>query len=379
MVLLAALLAVLLVRGGHIPQGQIAKTVNARPPGSRAQPQGADAHAATQRTPARPVTTAVKDELCGVSGSALFRTADETIEQHVARVTEPAISRWKGSLTASEDPRRRAIGLALANAQPKANPGEERSKDTPVNNSLVLLAMETDDPAIYALAISQCQEGDYDMAPGPCAGLSWEHWANIDPDNAIPWLWIAAKAERASDQQGVEVALAKAASAAGIEEYGTPLSALAIDALPRDLPPLEKAVAGAEVISAAPGGAPIAILSLCSETSTQQPVRKEQCSNIAKALAKQGSTLIDLVLASRLADQLGFPQDTRAALGTESRTARATMTRTIPYPWSDLSDDSGFRCTTVLGYDSFIDALRAARGSELAALEAVGRKVGNAK
>jgi len=239
--------------------------------------------------------------------------------------------------------------------------------------------METDDPAIYALAIRQCWDDDYGMAPGPCEGLSWEHWANIDPDNAIPWLWIAAKAERASDQQGVEAALAKAASAAGIEEYGTPLSALAIEALPGDVPPLEKAVAGAEVISAVPGGAPIAILALCSETSTQQPVRKEQCSNIAKALAKQGSTVIDLVLASRLADQLGFPQDTRAALSTAAKKARATMTRSIPYPWSDLSGGSGFRCATLLGYDAFIDAVRAARGNELAALDAVGRKMENAK
>lgn len=379
MVLLAAVLALLLVRGGHIPQGQIAKTVSARPPGIRAQPQGPDAHAATQPIPTQPAGTAVKDELCGVSGSGLFRIGDENIEQHVARVTEPAISRWKGSLTASEDPRRRAIGLALANAQPTPNPGEETSKDTPVNNSLVLLAMETDDPAIYALAIGQCQDGDYGMAPGPCEGLSWEHWANIDPDNAIPWLWIAAKAERASDQQGVEAALAKAASAAGIEEYGTPLSALAIDALPGDLPPLEKAVAGAEVISAAPGGAPIAILSLCSESSTQQPLRKEQCSNIARALAKQGSTLIDLVLASRLADRLGFPQDTRTALSRESKNARAIMARRIPYPWSDLSGGSGFRCTTLLAYDAFIDAVMAARGSVRAALEGVGRTTENAK
>jgi hypothetical protein len=224
-VLLASGLALFLVRGGRTPQRQIAEIVSAQPSGIRANPQGADTHAATQPTPAQPVSTAAKDELCGVSGSALLRTGDETIEQHVARVTEPAISRWKGSLTASEDPRRRAIGLALANAQPKPNPSDERSKDTPVNNSLVLLAIETDDPAIYALAIRQCWDDDYEMAPGPCQGLSWEHWANIDPNNAIPWLWIAAKAERASNHQGVEEALAKAASVSGIEEYGTALSA----------------------------------------------------------------------------------------------------------------------------------------------------------
>jgi hypothetical protein len=375
-VLLACVLAMFIVRGGRTPPKQIAEISSAQPFGIRAKSQGADARAAPHPTIAEPVSTPVKDELCGVSGSALLRTGDETIEQHVTRVTEPVISRWKGSLTASENPRRRAIALALANARPRPSLGDELSKDTPVNNSLVLLAIETDDPAIYALAIGQCRDwdsGGYAMAAGPCEGLSWEHWANIDPDNAIPWLWIAAQAEYAGDQQGVEEALAKASTAAGIQEYGSALSELAMGALPHDVSPLDKAVAGAEVISIVPGGVPLAIVSLCSVTSIQQPLRKERCSTIATVLAKQGSTLIDLALASRLADWLGFPQDTRTALSTEWRNARAALNESVPYPWSGLSGTSDFRCSTVLGYDAFIDVRRAARGNERAALAAVSR------
>jgi hypothetical protein len=387
--LLVCVLALLLVRGARTPQRQIADTVSAHPPVIRANPERADAHAATQQVPTQPLGTAVKDELCGVSGSALLRAGDETIEQHVARVTEPAISRWKRSLATSEDPRRQAIGLALTNARPRRSPGDEPSKDTPVNNSLVLLAIGTDDPAIYALAINQCWDwnnGGYAMAAGPCEGLSWEHWANIDPDNAIPWLWIAAKAERAGDQQGIEEALAKASSAPGIQEYGSALSALATGALPGDVSPLEEAVAGAEVISIFPGGAPVAIMSLCSETAIQQSARKEQCSAITTSLAKQGSTLIDLVLASRLADRLGFPEETRTALSAEAKNARATITNspnpwrtTGPDPWTDLSGRSRFRCDTVRGYAAFIDAIQAARGNERAALGAVSRTVQDAK
>jgi hypothetical protein len=383
-VLLACVLVICLVRGARAPQRPIAETVGANRPVIRGNHERVDAHATAQPAPTQPPATSVKDELCGVSGPALFRAEDETIEQHVARVTEPSISRWKSSLAASADPRLQAIGLALANATPRPpRPGDEPSKDTPVNNSLVLLAIETDDPAIYALAISQCRDwnsGGYAMAAGPCEGLSWEHWANIDPDNAIPWLWIAAKAERASDRQGIEEALAKASSAPGIQEYGSSLSALAIAALPGDVSPLEEAVAGAEVTSISPGGAPIAIMSLCSETAIQQPARKEQCSAIATSLAKQGSTLIDLVLASRLADRLGFPQDMRTALSTEAKNARATITNgpnpwttTGPDPWTDLSGRSRFRCDTVRGYDAFIDGIQAARGNERAALAAVGR------
>jgi hypothetical protein len=296
-------------------------------------------------------------------------------------VTEPSIGRWKSSLAASADPRLQAIGLALANATPRPpRPGDEPSKDTPVNNSLVLLAIETDDPAIYALAIHQCLDEGYSMAPGSCEGLSFEHWAAIAPDNAVPWLWIAARANYANNPQGVEQALAKASSAAGIQEYEPALYVQAMGALPGDASSLEKAVAGAEVDSILRGGAPIMSASVCSEIAIQQPLRKEQCSAITTALATQGSSVWDLMQASRLADRLGFPEDTRTALRAEAKNARETImsspspwTTTGPDPWTDLGGRSRFRCDTVRGYVAFIDAIQAARGNERAALAAVGR------
>lgn len=369
-VLLSSLLALLLVTG-RAPQKHIANTTDARSALVRASPQSAVSHVNTgvQRAPAPAPSPAVMDVLCGVSGPELARTGNETIEEHVARLTQTAISHWQSALAASEDPRRQAIGLALANAQPKPTFGSERSKDTPVNNKLVLLAIETGDPAIYSLAIGQCQGDLYDMAPGPCQGLSWEHWADIDPGNAVPWLWIAAKAERAGDQQRVEEALATAATAARIDAYGTALSATALGALPGDISPLEKAVAGADVISILRIGTPIETASLCSETAIQQPLRKKQCSAIARVLAAQGSTLIELSLASFLADRLAFPQDMRSALKTESKNARTALTRS--YPWGDSAGGATFGCDTVLGYDSFIDALQAAGGNGRAAARAL--------
>ena len=303
-----------------------------------------------------------------------MRADNETLDQHVARVTQRATRRWKDALTVSEDPVRQAIGLALTNTQPGLRiataeeliPGNELSKDTPVNNSLVLLATETDDPAIYSLAIGQCRRDTNDMASGPCQGLSWEHWANIDTDNGMPWLWIAAKANRAGDQPGVEEALARASTASRIEAYGSALSALALGALPGDSAPLEKAVAGADVISILRVGTPMELISLCSATAIRQTLRKQECSAIAATLAKQGSTFIDVRLAGILADQLGFPQEMRTALWTEGKNAQAVLMESNPWL---LVDGSGLRCDTVLAYDRFIDALRA--GSERSALLAV--------
>jgi len=101
----------------------------------------------------------------------------------------------------------------MARCEIRQAPGTDPMPDTPVNNRLVLLAIETSDPVVYALALSQCGDHGYNMAAGPCQGLSWEHWANIDPDNAMPWLAIAAKAGNSGDRQRVEEALAKASMA----------------------------------------------------------------------------------------------------------------------------------------------------------------------
>lgn len=360
-VLLASLLAWMLLARGT-PQGRVADTVDAP---SAQFPTISQAHPTidVQRAAEPKGAPAVVDDLCGVTGSDRARAGNETLDQHVARLTQYGIRRWKDALAASEDPRRHAIGVALSNAQPGVHiptpdelvPGNEPSRDTPINNNLVLLATETGDPAIYSLAIGQCRTGTEtnDMASGPCQGLSWEHWADIDPDNGMPWLWIAAKADRAGDQQAVEEALGKAASASRIEAYGSALSTVALGALPGDAAPLEKAVAGADVISVLRVGTPMEIISLCSATAIHVTRRKQECSAIAETLAKQGS---NLMLAAILADQLGFPQEVRRALWLEAKNARAVLIKN--YPWRPPGEDAEFRCDTVLAYDHFIDALR---------------------
>jgi len=324
-------------------------------------------------TPRPPVV----DELCGVKGAAQKRAGNESFAQHVMRVTQTGIGAWKSALAASDDPRRQAVGLALENAHPDA-PGEQ-SKDTPVNNSLVLLAIDTNDPVIYALALNQCAEGGYNMAAGPCQGLSWEHWASIEPDNAAPWLNIAAKADSFGDQQGVDEALAKASKASRIDTYGSTVVAIALNALPPDMAPLDKSVAGAEVISALGIATPALHIAatLCSDMAIEEPTRRQQCTSITNDLAARATTLIDVAAAGLLARRLGFPADRQTELELERRnSARAFLALS---PWHYTSEGSGltlasdFDCNTVLGFGDFIDALEAAGGNERAALAAVGR------
>jgi hypothetical protein len=368
-------LLVLLLTARRAPPKQIAQATPAhnfvvsRVPGAYAP-----LHTAARHAEAHAAHAALVDELCGMKGSNLRRAAGETIGQHVMRVTRAVISSWTGALVASGDPRRQAIGLALENARPGA-PGRGPN-DNSVTNNLVLLAVETNDPVIYALALSQCR--DLDDASGPCQALSWEHWADIDPDNAVPWLGVAAEASSSGDRQGVDHALAKAAQASRFDEYASTVSQIALSALPRDITPLDKAVAGADVMSNLITGSPPTMgitATLCTDTAVQQPERKRQCTLIANDLAEKGSTLFDVMVARILAKRLGFPTARQTELQREDR--NDTMALTAHNPWSYTNEGSGFRlgshnfrCNTVLGYDELVDAVQAADGNWRAAFAA---------
>jgi len=313
--------------------------------------------------------TGVKDNLCGVSGSELLRKSGESIQQHVARLTDATMSRWRAALLASEDPRQQALGLALTDAQPTPNPSAYVAPDTSSNNSLVLLAIQSNDPAIYALALGQCGEQNLEMAVGPCQGLSVEHLAQIDSDNAMPWMWIASRAEMNGNFALADEALGHAANASRLQSYVGAMRVAALDVLPPDVTPLEKAMAGVDLQSIARIGSPFGgMLSLCSEEALQGAQRNEQCSSILNLLSTQGSTFLDVAEAAILSKRLGRPEDKNLELQNE-RDLYSHEANTS-YPWNQMHAAQGFRCENLQRYDDFIDQLAAHGGNERAAMKA---------
>ncbi len=325
-------------------------------------------------TPPNATVATATDKLCGVSGSDLVRSEAETVEQHVARLTEKAIARWRTGLLESADRKQHAMGLALQNASGNPTPAPYtpyQDRDTPSNNELVLLATESDDPEIYAVALGQCGDDNLEMAAGPCQGLSLEHWARIDPDNALPWIWIAARANRLGNKARTDEALSRAAHASRLKSYLGEMSAVALDALPRNVSPLEKAAAGANLLSISRLGTPFALLDVCSEEVLESPTRKDQCSSVAKLMAAQGSTIIEVGLTVDLGRHLGWPADQLTAFEKEFR----SYVRAWVYPWGQADPGHGFECAQVLRYDAFIDQL-AAYGNERAAMKATIKLTG---
>ena len=345
-----------------------------RPPRVTAPAPLADSQSHGPSSPPRAAQPSATDKLCGVSGPDLMRNENESLQQHAARLAQNEIIRWRTGLQQSEDPKQRAMGLVLQNAALKHIPLPLNERDTPSNNELVLLAINSDDPAIYAAALGQCRTSDFQMTVGPCQGLSLEQWAHIDPDNALPWLWIAARARRAQNEAVSNEAMSQAARASRIASYSGEMAAVALDALPRDVSPLEKAVVGAVLTSLYRVETPWELAELCSEEALQRAERKDQCSSIAKLLAAEGSPLSDVVAAQELGRRLVWPNDQSAALDEEQK-SWSTYVQSWDDPWGQSHPGHGFECTNLLRYDAFIDQLAAHR-SERAAMRATIKLAG---
>lgn len=343
------------------------------PPATATAPVAADAATTAAGEPA----PAVVDDLCGASMEQRRRRGRESLRDHLIRLTAPAIRRWQAALQDSADPRRRAIGLALSGADPwpvgkvpdDAAPPPPPSKDTPDNNALVLLALESNDPAVYALALRQCRVTYQEMAPGPCQGLSFSQWAAIDPDNALPWIHLAVQAQRGGDSQGADAALAKAAAASRIDGYASTLEWVGLASLPADMSPLERTMASAEFGSVGGLVTPLGVVQLCGSSGPEAESRRQPCTVITNMLADQGSTVIDQAIALALANRLEFPADRRAALDSEHRAIRSAL-RMTNGSWQDLVDERGLGCKAAAETGRWIDATIAAHGNERAVTRA---------
>ncbi|HUD26718.1 MAG TPA: hypothetical protein VMQ45_13585, partial [Burkholderiaceae bacterium] len=182
-----------------------------------------------------PQPTAKDGELCGygpiskVNGIPYFPRDLEAAGQL-------AVASIASDLATRSTERERALGLylqagAAANAArlawQDAN-GDCNSNDLPCipvlaqamrsaaaesRRALVRLATTTSDADAYALATVSCGATTDELSSDECALLSPAQWARIEPDNVVPWLYLAEDAQRRHDRSSLEAALNRASKA----------------------------------------------------------------------------------------------------------------------------------------------------------------------
>jgi len=245
---------------------------------------------------------------------------------------DSAIGSLATDLAARSTDRERALGLYLqmvaAWAQARGNCGGEDvacGATVESRGALVRLATTTSDADAYALAIFSCAPPFGHTANGDCGSLSYGQWARIEPDNAVPWLYLAGEAEGHRDQNAAEEALYRASKARYSDPHLDQISGLvASDAMATLSPTVQIDLAGS--LFSIQGGLPHPNLSVvmhyCGISVQSDPNRVETCGDLAATLIERSRTAVEVLIGGRIAERVGWTDPRLVALRDEADAMR---------------------------------------------------------
>jgi hypothetical protein len=293
---LAGLAVLIWLRSSRSGPEAAHQPLTAAPRAAESQPLSPTAanRPASKQSPASIAESGEAVEICGV-GKVRLPADDAGGEQYAGALTQRAEARSIAALQESRDPHARAVGLMLA--------GPEQSEP------LAQLALQSGDPALYDLALSDCARGD---AAAACRQISPQTWAQLDGDNAEAWLEVAWQQRRAGDVAGERDAMQRAAAAHRFEDYAFSLLGYAESNLPADLSALERyyleiQVIGIETASGASSHAEAS--KYCAKNAVSDALVREQCRAVADLLDVRGSTLLDLAIARSIGARVGWGKE----------------------------------------------------------------------
>ena len=311
-------------------------------------------------------------QICGFGKVAIDQEDANAARERVGELTKETAARWLTALQNSGDLRARAAGLLLDGKVTGGEPIHPATEQT--RDAIVQLAAGTAEPAVYAVALSMC--GAYSES-GPdraCQQISLQRWAQIDPNNAVPWLLLADDARRRHDVAGEANAFAQAASASKVDAYGDSLYAFAAPELPPDVTPLERDYFATEVIGveAAMATPHYGIASRhCSVDAMRDSKLRQQCNSLAELMISQGSDLLDLSVGKVIGIRAGWSSERVNDLAQRQDALAEVITELIP------SDAGEWTCETVSRFNSYMDQ-RARVGEVAAANDLLERSGGTA-
>src|SRR5438105_650551 len=174
--------------------------------------------------------------------------------------------------------------------------------------SLARLAAGSADPVTYAIGLQACMDKSTTQAPA-CALLGRAQWARLDPDNAWPWLELAADARERGDAEGETRAMSRAAQASHLDEISGRLPGL-IDKGMGELPGLPRTLvlqASWQRQSVWHSLAALQADRYCSTGVLMQGGGRPQCDALARTLVTNSTRIEHLAAGAALGARLGWP------------------------------------------------------------------------
>lgn len=327
-------------------------------------------------------------EVCGRGQLNRAEVSSEAFRNRTNAEVDAALRRLIERLLQG-DTRARAAGLSMQVAQQVGTALEQRSRiaGTPVAasapadddvpgatrplNALAKLAVDSRDPAVYALAVQACQStGALETRRGGCQLISYDQWALLDARNAVPWMYAADAALSRRDGGAYAEAMYRIAHAEVSETFFGLLPGLARSHLPVDLPAylwpaVYTRVIGMQAAMPLPGYQRVA--QFCSVDAVKDANRLQTCSDIAGVLLGRGTSLIDHSIGITIAKRAGW---------NEARLAQAELKREA-YGYAAMSVGKLFeetRCEDVRQANDYAQQMGA--HGEIAALQQVVERSG---
>jgi hypothetical protein len=248
-------------------------------------------------------------DICGYGQVPVDKSNPDAIFRQVGALTKKAGTRWLAALQSSDDLRARVAGLLL---EGKVTGGETlRPVAEQTRNEVVQLAAGTQDPAVFAMALSMCDSSAITNPDSACQQLSLQQWARLDSDNAVPWLLLAGKARARHDNAAEADAFSHIATAHKIDSYSDSLFAFAEPELSRDVKPVERSYLAGEVFGVE-AGIRLPQYSIasrhCSSDAMKDSTVRQQCNSLAEILVTKGTNLLDLSVGKTIGARAGWPR-----------------------------------------------------------------------
>jgi hypothetical protein len=204
---------------------------------------------------------------------------------------------------------------------------------TPSIEALARLAINTQDPQVYVMAMRACRSIIPDSPPSACGALTLDQWTQLDPDNAMVWLLNARAARMRKDTPGFDDALQRAARARFFDRRRTPYGEILASVDERSQPVRTLIVGRLAAADARDDpGEYFSHFTVVGHHCAKQgePGRRELCNELAQVLLERSSDGLALEVGVGLASSAGWAADRVAEARKRQTGPEASGPRTNP-------------------------------------------------
>lgn len=268
-------------------------------------------------------------ELCGYGKTQPIRTTGD-YPPEIVKAAEQAFSSVADSLVSDGPPKSQAVGLYAKlvvamrrasdvnqglNAECTDEPCVQRrwkvatEAAAPHSQKLARLAVASQDPGAYALALYGCR---LNRDEGTCGQLSAARWAQLEPDNAVPWFYLAEDAASRKDAAAQSEALLRASRAKTSDFHGSTVLAMAEHPAARELSAPARLVYLSQLLgiyAALPAPPYLAVGQACAADRMADPTRRQQCLGLATLMTERSRSMLEFSLGTTIGERGGWPAD----------------------------------------------------------------------